>query len=258
VGTRSAILLVLALAGLAAGGCAVPLVAWPTWPTDLGHTLNVRAPEGAPAASSYLLVRVYEYNGAALAEGERTVRNQQVFDAAFETRTPVDVHPPPEALVRYRLDRVEVLKIAADGTAHVPSVFRPGSLWVVPESKGTKEGFHRRGYFAEVQALAPGWPPSERREVTLALHEVLFPDTMEPVRWRWELAAALEDIRRGAPEEFVAAEFVEKELTRLASVAPEAFVPDGVGPDENRTIPVAPCDADRALPAEIEKEIPAP
>ncbi|HUX00396.1 MAG: hypothetical protein WBD63_02550 [Phycisphaerae bacterium] len=258
MGRRSAILLVLSLMGAPAAGCAVPLAVWPTWPTDLGHTLQVRTPDRALATQGYVLVRVYECDTAALAEGERTVRNQQVFDAAFETRSPVDVRPPPEALVKYRLDHVEVLSIGADGTVQVPSVFRPGSLWVVPSSKGAKEGFQRRGYFAEVQALAPGRPPGERREVTLALREVALAEEMEPVRWRRELATALEDIRRGAPEEFVAAEWVEKELAHLRSAAPEAFVPDGVGPDIEHTVPLAPSEADQGLPAEIEKEIPSP
>ena len=256
--TRAAIPTILCLVGLAAGGCAVPLAAWPAWPTDLGHTFEVRLPDGAPATEGYVLLRVYEYDTAALAEGERTVRNQQVFDAAFETRSPVDIHPPTDALVKYRLNRADVLKLGPDGTAFVPSVFRPGSLWVVPESTGAKEGFHRRGYFAEVQALVPGRPPSERCEVTLALRAVTLAPKMEPVRWRRELATALDDIRRGAPEEFVAAEFVEKELAHLQAAAPEAFVPDGVGPDQEHALPVTPSEADRGLPAEVEKEIPAP
>jgi len=233
----------------------VPFVVWPTLPTGLGHTLRVRDAEGRPAAGGYVLFRVYEYNGAGLAEGDRNVRNRQVFDAAFETRSPTTVRVPQDTVTKYRLDRVEVLKIALDGTVQVPPILRPGTLWLVPGSGKAKEGVHRRTYFGEVQALEAGRPPSDRVEVTLATRQLAFPSRLDPVAWRRELTVALEDVRRGAPDEFAAAESLEKELARLAALAPEAFVPDGVGPDEERTIPLTPSDADQGIPPALEMEL---
>jgi len=255
--TFRALLLALGAAGCAAAssGCAVPFVVWPTLPTDLGHTLRVRDAEGRPAAKGYVLLRVYEYNGAGLAEGDRNVRNRQVFDAAFETRGPTPVRVPEEMVTKYRLDRVEVLKIAPDGIVQVPPILRPGTLWLVPGSEKAKEGVHRRTYFGEVQALEAGRPPSDRVEVTLATRQLAFPLRLDPVAWRRELAAALQDVRRGAPDEFAAAEFLENELARLAALAPEAFVPDGVGPDEERKIPLSPSDADQGIPPALETEM---
>ena len=254
--TLRAFLLALGAAGCAvASGCAVPFVVWPTLPTDLGHTLQVRDAEGRPAAEGYVLVRVYEYNGAGLAEGDRNVRNRQVFDAAFETRSPTPVRVPEETVTKYRLDRVEVLSIAPNGTVQVPPILRPGTLWLVPGSGKAKEGVHRRTYFGEVQALEAGRPPSDRVEVTLATRQLAFPSRLDPVAWRRELTAALEDVRRGAPDEFAAAEFLEKELARLAASAPEAFVPDGIGPDEERKIPLTPSESDQGIPPALEMEM---
>ena len=257
--TLRAFLLALGVAGCAAAsGCTVPFVVWPTLPTDLGHTLQVRDAEGRPAAEGYVLFRVYEYNGAGLAEGDRNVRNRQVFDAAFETRSPTAVRVPEDTVTKYRLDRVEVLKIAPNGTVQVPAIVRPGTLWLVPGSEKAKEGVHRRTYFGEVQALEGGRPPSDRVEVTLATRQLAFPSRLDPVAWRRELTAALQDVRRGALDEFSAAEFLEKELARLAASAPEAFVPDGVGPGEERKIPLTPSESDQGiLPApETEHAIP--
>ena len=255
--TFRALLLALGAAGcaVASSGCAVPFAVWPTLPTDLGHTLQVRDAEGRPAAEGYVLLRVYEYNGAGLAEGDRNVRNRQVFDAAFETRSPTPVRVPEETVTKYRLDYVEVLKIAPDGTVQVPPILRPGTLWIVPGSVKAKEGVHQRTYFGEVQALEAGRPPSDRVEVTLASRELAFPSRLDPVAWRRELTAALEDVRRGAPDEFAAAESLEKELARLAALAPEAFVPDGVGPDEERTIPLTPSESDQGIPPALKMEL---
>ena len=257
MGTLRALFLALGAAGcvVASSGCAVPFVVWPTLPTGFGHTLQVRDAEGRPAVGGYVLLRVYEYNGAGLAEGDCNVRNRQVFDAAFETRCPTTVRVPEETVTKYRLDRVEVLKVAPDGTVQVPPILRPGTLWLVPGSEKAKEGVHRRTYFGEVQALGAGRPPSDRVEVTLATRQLAFPLRLDPVAWRRELAAALQDVRRGAPDQFAAAEILENELARLRGLAPEAFVPDGVGPDEERQIPLTPSESDQGILTVLEKEL---
>ena len=139
-------------------GCALPFAIWPELPTGLGRTLPVRDPKGRPVSDGYVLLRVYEYDGAGVAEGDRNVRNQQVFDAAFACRRPIQVNVPAETAKRYRLVHMKALPIGDDGTVRVPPLLQAGTLWLVSEREKAKDGVHRRYHFAEVRALAHGRP----------------------------------------------------------------------------------------------------
>ena len=232
--------LCLAVGAFGGSGCALPFAIWPELPTGLGRTLPVRDPQGRPVSDGYVLLRVYEYNGAGVAEGDRNVRNQQVFDAAFAFRQPIRVNVPAKTVKRYRLVHMKALPIGDDGTVRVSPMLQAGTLWLVPKMEKAKEGVHRRFHFAEVQALARGRPPGERCELNWGRKELHLADRPAPLVWRRELESALMDMEQAAVEAFVAAEFVEEELGRLKADHPEAFVPDGVGTGPNGRMPAPP------------------
>jgi hypothetical protein len=150
-----------------------------------------------------------------MAEGDRNVRNSQVQDAAFDYWRPVNVNNPEGVVLRYRLTEARALPINGDGTVDVPGVMRAGAVVLRPESKQAKEGAHVVTHFAEIQAIVAGRAPSRRMELTADLEEVYVMVGVPWKSWQAELQFALADLRRHAPEEYIATRFLEHELARL-------------------------------------------
>jgi len=219
---------VAAGAGLGAAGCTMPVAAWPEWPAGFGHVVRVEDPRGWPAGQGCVLLRVYEYNGAGLAEGDRNVRNEQVLDAAFDYRRAVRVNVKPDTMVRHRLVDVQTIPIRPGGNVELPAVVEAGSLWLVTDTPKARPGAHPRVHFAEVQALVPDCPPSARAEVSPDLCLVRVRSGENPVEWRQELEHARADLLQVRPYALSARTLIEAELEHLRQVHPEAFVPDGV------------------------------
>jgi hypothetical protein len=229
----------VAAAVLAAGGCALPVMAWPEWPAGVDRTIQIERPDGTPASGGYVLLRVVRYDSSGTAEGDRTVRNQQVLDAAFGYRRAVRVNPKPDVRVRHRLVEMLVLPIGSGGVVELPTVTYAGSRWIILEGPRTRSadserpkarsGVHPRVHFAEIQAFLPGLPPSTRAEVTADLYLLRLQAAEAPVAWRQELEYARSDVARLQPRRYVLLEFLDRELARLRGARPAAFVPDGVG-----------------------------
>ncbi len=219
---------VLAAASLVAGGCALPVMAWPEWPAGFDQSVRIEEPDGTPADAGYVLLRVFAYDSSGTAEGDRSVRNQQVLDAAFGYRRAVEVNTKSDVTLRHRLVDVVVLPIRA-GAVELPTVTRAGSLWVVVEKPKARSGIHPRTHFAEIQAFVSGWPPSTRAEVTADLYLIRVQDELPPIEWRQRLDYARRDVARFHDTRYVVLEFLDAETARLRRLRPEAFVPDGVG-----------------------------
>lgn len=200
---------------VAASGCTVPVAVWVELPTGLGSQLRVLAPDGLPVSEGYVIVRVYEYNGAGVAEGDPNIRNRQAIDAAFEEAT-VTVQVKEGTTAQYRLVRLQVVPVGPDGMAHLPGLVEAGTLWLVKGSDAERGGFHRRFHFAEVQALAAGYPPSARLELAAGLDQLQMGASEEPSAWGRELQFAQQDVGRANPDAFVLRETIDAELARLA------------------------------------------
>ncbi len=217
-----------------AGGCAAPLAVWPEWPTGFGHTLRVETPAGRPAPGGTVLLRIYCYDGSGVAEGDRTVRNQQVLDEAFGYRRAIAVRMPAGAAVKYRLSALEPVPVGPAGLTELPGTMRAGSLWAVAGKEKAKGGLHPVSHFAEAQAFVPGEPPSPRREVDAELEFLRSEARLNPVQWRQELEYAMADLARARPEAYGVRRFLEEQLQALRERYPAAFVPDGIRPPADR------------------------
>jgi hypothetical protein len=213
---------------VAAVGCSLPLAVWPEFPAGYGRTLRVETPDGAPAYDGFLLLRIFQCDGAGVAEGDRSLRNEQALGQAFDYRRAVRVHVKPGTRMRYRLADLQMLPIATNGEATLPAAMHAGSLWVIVDQPKAREGVHSRRHFAEVQAILPGRPPSAHAEVGPVLESLRVEKEAEPVAWRQELEHARADLERLRPEAYSTREFLDAELARLRERFPAAFVPDGV------------------------------
>ncbi len=202
----------------------LPLAVWPEALTQAGQ--QVAVPGAAEAPGGFVLLRVYEVNESALAEGACTVRNQQVREAAFDYRRTIDVEPPAGTAVRYRLLEAHVLPVGADSTVGLPALSKTG--WTLALSPHIERpGPYNVTHFAEVQAFLPARPPSARAEVTADL-AALEAGSDDPIRWRHALEYAQRDLEAAETTAFQARDFLERQLNWLAAHKAAAFVPDGV------------------------------